>query len=355
MERQTSQMSHPVGMARQLGLTALRVGWYVGIREFAERWVAKPDSPRPDVTIERPVPSLRELLSGIAELAMADARAVGRGDLPPQEAVGTPPRAYFRRLSAMLRDIPEASARRAARATATVRDVAPNWQHLPEYYTQDFHFQGGGHLTDNSARIYDVQVETLFSGSAALMRRAAMIPILAELRRHDQRRIELADVGCGTGRLLRELRLAFPALRIAGVDLSPAYLDEARRHLTGLRPVRLIAADAEKLPFADATQDIVTAVYLFHELPPEVRRRVAAEVARVLKPGGIFVFADSLQFGDRPGWDGLLEAFPQRFHEPYYRHYCIDDLDAAFDAVGLASETTEIAFLSKVMVRRKKP
>jgi hypothetical protein len=58
--------------------------------------------------------------------------------------------------------------------------------------------------------------------------------------------------------------------------------------------------------------------------------------------------------GDRPGWDGLIEAFPERFHEPYYRHYAIDDLDALFSAAGLEPELTSMPFLSKLMVRRKR-
>jgi hypothetical protein len=51
--------------------------------------------------------------------------------------------------------------------------------------------------------------------------------------------------------------------------------------------------------------------------------------------------------------DGLLEAFPQRFHEPYFRHYAIDDLDGLFAEADLAAEAQSVAFLSKVMVRRK--
>jgi hypothetical protein len=74
-----------------------------------------------------------------------------------------------------------------------------------------------------------------------------------------------------------------------------------------------------------------------------------------LKPGGLFVFIDSMQLGDRPEWDGLLEAFPARFHEPYFRHYTIDDLDGMFTAAGLAPVATDIAFLSKVMVRQAPP
>ncbi len=83
------------------------------------------------------------------------------------------------------------------------------------------------------------------------------------------------------------------------------------------------------------------------------RRGVAGEISRVLKPGGTLVFVDSLQMGDRPGWDGLLEAFPVRFHEPYFRGYALDDLDGLFNAAGLGAEAQSLAFLSKVMVRRK--
>jgi len=39
---------------------------------------------------------------------------------------------------------------------------------------------------------------------------------------------------------------------------------------------------------------VVLCVYLFHELPPAVRRAAAAEMARVLKPGGLLVLTDSV-------------------------------------------------------------
>jgi ubiquinone/menaquinone biosynthesis C-methylase UbiE len=120
-----------------------------------------------------------------------------------------------------------------------------------------------------------------------------------------------------------------------------------------LRPVEFIAGNAEKIPLADESIDIATSIFLYHELPGEVRRRVTAEIARVLKPGGLFLFIDSLQMGDRPGWDGLLEAFPLRFHEPYFAHYATDDLDGMFTHAGLAPQETSNAFLSKVMARRK--
>jgi hypothetical protein len=63
----------------------------------------------------------------------------------------------------------------------------------------------------------------------------------------------------------------------------------------------------------------VVCVYLFHELPEAVRRRAAAEFARVLRPGGLVVLADSVQLGDRPGLDKNATVFGD-YNEPYYRY-----------------------------------
>jgi ubiquinone/menaquinone biosynthesis C-methylase UbiE len=178
-------------------------------------------------------------------------------------------------------------------------------------------------------------------------------PIAEFMQARDQRRHTLLDVACGTGRFLRQVRLAYPAMRLKGVDLSRAYLEEAGRHLGQLRAIDWIEAAAERLPLPDASVDVVTTIFLFHELPPTVRRQVTQEIARVLAPGGLFVFLDSLQLGDRPSWDGLLESFPYRFHEPYFRSYVSDDLDALFAAVGLTARLTSTPFLSKLMVRCK--
>lgn len=341
-----------VGQATQLAGNLLRFGWYSGVGWIAGRESAR-HSTLPRYKPQRPVPSRAELLADLRDLFSRDAALV-RDGLAAADA--TEPAGgladHVARLRAMLRDIPDAVRRREDRDATTVSRLA-DAAGVPDYFAQDFHFQKGGYLADDSARLYDVQVETLFYGSAAAMRRAALRPIGEALAGRDQRHLHLLDVACGTGRLLRDIRRVYPALNLAGLDLSPAYLEEARRHMGNLRPADLLAANAEAIPLPDASQDIVTSVFLFHELPPEVRRRVAAEMARVLKPGGTLVFIDSLQMGDRPGWDGLLEAFPHRFHEPYYRHYAIDDLDGVFRDCGLDAVGWWPAFLSKVMVRRK--
>lgn len=349
-------MAHTIGMAAHAGAQAVRLGLYLGLNRIVgwrtsalglEKTQAPVETPR------GPVPSQADLLRDLVSVLMQDAAAVRDGLYPPMADEPSLP-VQLARIRDMLADLPSTVARRNDRDASTARASAnANADALPDYFVQDFHFQTDGYLSDRSARLYDLQVETLFYGAAGAMRRQGLRPIAAYMHGRDQRGINLLDVACGTGRLLRAIRLAYPAMKLAGLDLSHAYLNEARRHMSGLRSVDFMAANAETIPLPNASQDIVTTVFLFHELPPEIRRRVAAEMARVLKPGGLLVFIDSLQMGDRPAYDGLLEMFPARFHEPYYRHYAIDDLDRVFSDVGLEATEQSTAFLSKMMVRRK--
>ena len=338
-------------MGLDLAAGVARLGWFYGLNRLIEREAARAGQ-RTAYRPRRPVPTRQELMAEIGRLLLADAAAVRDGIHPPVEG-GLPGLArQLRRTRSMLDELPRMFARRDEGRADSVRSQSEAGE-VPAYYAQDFHFQPGGYLSQESARLYDVQVETLFYGAANAMRRAALGPIAEALRGQDQRRMSLLDIACGTGRLLRQIRLVWPALQLTGLDLSRSYLEEARAHMGSLRPARLLRGDAAALPLPDASQDIVTSVFLFHELPAEVRREVAREMARVLKPGGTLIFIDSLQMGDRPGWDGLLEAFPVRFHEPYYRHYTVDDLDGLFADAQLVARSQALAFLAKVMVRTR--
>jgi ubiquinone/menaquinone biosynthesis C-methylase UbiE len=345
-------MRDNLGMAAQLATQSLRFGWYFALNRLVD-WRTSQLGLKSQYRPGRPVPSLRELLADQAQLLLSDALAVREGLYPPLEDEAGSPVGQLLRVREMLADLPSAATRRANHHVTTAKAETAA-RGVPDYYAQDFHFQTGGYLSEGSARLYDMQVETLFMGAAGPMRRTALRPIAEFMRGCDQRQLTLLDIGCGTGRFLRQLRLAYPAMGLKGLDLSRAYLDEARRHLEGLRSAELIQAAGEKVPLPDASADIVTCIFLYHELPSDVRKQATTEIARVLKSDGLFVFLDSLQMGDRPAWDGLIEGFPVRFHEPYYRGYAMDDLVGMFGAAGLALESASTAYLSKLLVCRKR-
>ena len=251
-------------------------------------------------------------------------------------------------------DLPASHRRRSEKNFRQAEPPKPNGLY-PKYYLQNFHYQTDGWLSEQSAQLYDFQVETVFAGTADAMRRQALVPIAGALEGRDQRKAKLLDVASGTGRFLRDVKQNYPRLDVSALDLSQHYLDAARRALASFRAVDFVHANAEHMPFDDDSFDIVSCIYLFHELPTQVRHRVAAQMARVLKPGGLLVFMDSLQLNDSPALDGLLQRFPSNFHEPYYSSYISADLPSVFQQAGFECRKTELAFLSKLMVLEKVP
>jgi ubiquinone/menaquinone biosynthesis C-methylase UbiE len=141
---------------------------------------------------------------------------------------------------------------------------------------------------------------------------------------------------------------------VTGLDLSPHYLAVAERTLAAWSRIRLVEGAGEAMPLGDGEFDIVTCIYLFHELPPRVRRRVVGEIRRVLRPGGTLILVDSLQIGDEPDYDGLLDSFPVLFHEPYYASYVHEDLDRLMRP-GFSLAGHFPAYFSKVLSYRREP
>jgi len=328
-----------------------RVGWYLG-HYFASQRFRESPAPRPQQTSRRSGLGLARILEDMGALFARDLANADRGLYPPPRDHDGSLAAIVRRSRRYFADLPVAAERKAeGRGTEIYSPELA--EDLPAYYLQNFHFQTGGYLTEESAELYDMQVEVLFSGTANAMRRQCLVPIADYIRGKDQRKLKLLDVACGTGRFIRFVKQAFPRLAVTASDLSEAYLAEARTHLKPYRNIEYKVAKAEALPFDDASFDIVTSIYLFHEVPPSIRREVAREFARILKPGGLLIFMDSLQTGDTPEFDAMLDSFPANFHEPYYKSYLSEDLPGIFTEAGLQVVDSEPVFLSKRVVAKK--
>jgi ubiquinone/menaquinone biosynthesis C-methylase UbiE len=342
-------MTTALDRAAYLARQRLRQSWYLGQKWLSAR-LAEPVS-LPDEVRAR-MPGAAALRADLAALLERDWANIEAGFyLSPEPAVDSPLDA-LRAAGRYFADLPKVEARRRQAANDEIFRATEPGQY-PRYYLQNFHYQTDGYLSRESAKLYDHQVEVLFGGAAAAMRRQALVPLRALLAERGIRGSSLLDVACGTGRFLREVKSNYPRLAVTGVDFSPYYLDEARQALAPWSGVTLIEASATAVPAVDESFDAVTSCFLFHELPAKERRNVAREMARLVKQGGLVILVDSIQRGDAPDFDALLEYFPTAFHEPYYADYARCDLAALFAEAGLTLEASERAYLSKVMSFRK--
>jgi len=324
-----------------------RTAWYSAHYGAAMRLAPKLDEPPAGE-----LPGWRIIFEDLEALLRRDWRNVQAGLYPaPEPGGGNLPRAARRSVS-FFRDLRNVNRRRVEANGNEIFDPDLGARY-PRYYLQNFHYQSGGYLTSGSANLYDHQVEVLFIGGADAMRRQALGALSQHLRVHPMDGAGHLDIACGTGRFLEILKDAHPRMRVTGIDLSHAYLKAAKRALKLWSRTRLLQANAEALPFPDESFASLSCVFLFHELPQKIRRVVTKEVARVLRPGGRLYFLDSIQLGDRPDYDALLDRFPIAFHEPFYRDFIRTDLTRLFKEEGLLVRTSERAFFAKLLVLEK--
>ncbi len=192
----------------------------------------------------------------------------------------------------------------------------------PAKYDWDAHWRGGGENSPSRAQ-----------------REAAEV-VLRHAPDHVER---VADLGSGAGVVTCLVACALAGAEVVGVDASPASTEQAGRwaKAQGITSASFVTARAEKLPFADASLDLVYADQLLQYTDEAA---VFAEVARALRPGGraivivpnaanLVFAATAVLAGDRHGsrrtytrrslgrfahaaglrvvgWDGYLPAYP---------------------------------------------
>lgn len=208
---------------------AARIGWFFGHKALVAR-LTKP-APAPHLH-GRAMPDRQRLIADLWRLVERDWRNIEAGIYAPPEDGRGNPLDGLRRAADFFADLGAVDARRhGGAADVLLRDDEA--ERYPPYYRRMFHFQSDGYLSEASAERYDYQVEVLFGGGASLMRRQALVPLRAALRRHPRgaREARLIDIGCGTGSFLREVKRNFPRLAVTGLDLSEPYLAVAGRRL----------------------------------------------------------------------------------------------------------------------------
>jgi len=132
-------------------------------------------------------------------------------------------------------------------------------------------FGGASQTYDSASRLQKAMGDTLLSRIPESFRPESVL-----------------DLGCGTGWFTRKLTARFPEARVTGADLSPGMLAQAEA-ATDRADVNWLNADAEQLPLADQSVDLVFSNLMVQwSQQPEV---VLAECQRVLRPGGLLVMS----------------------------------------------------------------
>jgi len=97
------------------------------------------------------------------------------------------------------------------------------------------------------------------------------------------------DLGCGTGRVTRELKRRYPRARVIALDLAAGMLREARRYQRPWRRFERVCGDALRLPLRDQSVDLIFSNLMLQWCEP--LGAACAEVRRVLTSGGFFAFS----------------------------------------------------------------
>jgi len=164
------------------------------------------------------------------------------------------------------------------------------------------------------ARAFD-RASGSYDAAAALQERVRneLVTRLDELKVSPK---SILDLGAGTGHGSRALKRRFPGSLVVAADIAPGMLERARQQSRWLRRFSRVRADAYSLPFVDGSFDLVFSSLMLQWC--DDLDAVFAEIARVLRPGGLLLFST---FG--PGTlaelrDAWLESGDARNHVNHF-------------------------------------
>ena len=104
--------------------------------------------------------------------------------------------------------------------------------------------------------------------------------------------LRILEIGCGTGNVTTRVKRAAPGADVVGTDPDPLALARSQRKARGLAGIRFQRAYAQELPFADGEFDRVLSSMMLHHLDDDAKSATAAEIHRVLRPGGTLHILD---------------------------------------------------------------
>ena len=194
-------------------------------------------------------------------------------------------------------------------------DLAP-----PKYYNNlEIHTQPGNYHGEYGGVLYDWMIHPFLvhrdDDNQMGWDLANGVP-----KRNYQR---ILDLGCGVGKSTLPYCDLYPDAEIHGIDYAAPMLKYAHKKAETMgKSVHYAQQLAEDLQFEDESFDLVTALWLYHEIPRKSMDKIAQEAYRVLRPGGVFAIMESPPFSVlrekcSPLSEFLLDSTGRRMEDPY--------------------------------------
>ena len=161
-------LKRDLGRARYAAAQGARVAWYLSQYLLARRISGPFDRPgEPKFEPKAAEGDALRIRTAFLELFAKDRTNIEMGLYPAPDDIRLERAvAAMRHSASFFRDLPNVDQRRLERDGTEVREQAKGEGHYPTYYLQNFHYQTGGWLSQDSAKLYDTQVEILFGGAA---------------------------------------------------------------------------------------------------------------------------------------------------------------------------------------------
>ncbi len=208
---------------------------------------------------------------------------------------------------------------------------------VPPYYRKlEIHTQPGNYHGDFSGILYHWMISPFFvhrdDGDEMGWALARGVP------KRDYRRI--LDLGCGVGKSTFAYCDLYPQAEVVGIDYAAEMLKYAHQLAEQRqKKVRFVQRMVEKTRMESDSFDLVTAIFLFHELPAKARDATVREAYRILRPGGVFAIMESPPFKVlnehySPLSEFLLDSTGRRMADPFIPEFFREDRVAMFRRGG---------------------
>ena len=194
----------------------------------------------------------------------------------------------------------------------------------------------------NPPRLDKISVKKSFNraaksyDNAAILQEEVLSRLLQRLQYIRHQPETILDIGCGTGKAIRQLQKTYPGARLVGMDLALQMLLQSQNRFSLLSRKRLVNADMEQMPFnRDAFGLLFSSLALqwCNDLGATLR-----ELARISKPGGMLLFSS---FG--PATLKELDAswLAMDSHPHVHRFMDMHDVGDAMLAAGFAQPVVD--------------